>query len=228
MSSEEIEEEYQGEYASPPCFMRDVDPAYLGLPSRAERARANVMRWRKAERGRLIAERLAVQASIRSLRATQISRRLDQVIGDPTGLIVSGYWPFRGEADLRRWFETIWVRGGRVALPVVVAKGAPLVFRIWRQGDRLERSVWNILVPAGGEQVLPDIVLAPLVGYARTGYRLGYGGGFFDRTLAAMPTRRLVIGTGYKQAELFTIYPQPHDIPMDVVVTEDEIITPAW
>jgi 5,10-methenyltetrahydrofolate synthetase len=106
----------------------------------------------------------------------------------------------------------------------VVEKGRPLVFRVWRQGDKLERGVWNIPVPAEGEPVFPDIVIAPLVGFDPSNYRLGYGGGFFDRTLAAMPKKPLVIGVGYMSSALPTIYPQPHDIPMDAIVTEKGIV----
>src|SRR5690606_20774905 len=135
------------------------------------------------------------------------------------GRMVGLYWPFRGEPDMRPWMQAINERGGRTALPIVVEKGAPLVFRAYRQGDRLERGVWNIPIPAGGDEALPDIVISPVVGFARN-YRLGYGGGFYDRTLAAMPKKPLVVGIGYAMQEIATIFPQPHDIPMDMIVTE--------
>ncbi|TSE12489.1 5-formyltetrahydrofolate cyclo-ligase, partial [Mesorhizobium intechi] len=77
-----------------------------------------------------------------------------------------------------------------------------------------------IPIPAEGDPVLPDIVVAPIVGIDPANYRLGYGGGFFDRTLAAMPSKPLVIGVGYELQRVATIYPQPHDIPMDRIVTE--------
>jgi 5,10-methenyltetrahydrofolate synthetase len=134
--------------------------------------------------------------------------------------VVSAYWPFRGEPDLRPWLEELRRRGARTALPVVVAKATPLVFRLWRQGDRLERGVWNIPVPADGEVVEPHVALAPVVGYDAACYRLGYGGGFFDRTLAQLPASTFAIGVGYAEAEIATIHPQPYDIPMRHVVTE--------
>ena len=81
-------------------------------------------------------------------------------------------------------------RGGTVALPVVVEKARPLIFRAYRPGDRLEKGVWNIPVPADGAAVTPDIVIAPLVGFDGGKFRLGYGGGFFDRTLAGSPQSR--------------------------------------
>ena len=88
----------------------------------------------------------------------------------------------------------------RIALPIVIEKAQPLIFRAYRPGDRLEKGVWNIPIPAEGEPVLPDIVISPMVGVDPRNYRLGYGGGFFDRTLAAMPRKPLVIGVGYEHA----------------------------
>lgn len=182
---------------------------------------ADVARWRKAERTRLIDLRMTLSAEERAGRSQRIAAGLDAAIGSPEGRIVSGYWPFRGEPDLRDWMDRVRRRGGRIALPVVVAKGQPLEFRCWSPGDKLERGVWNILVPAQGPAVLPDVVIAPVVGFDSARYRLGYGGGFFDCTLAAMQGKPLVIGIGYREAAIATIYPQPHDIPMDVIVTDE-------
>ena len=148
---------------------------------------------------------------------------LDAVLGDVSGLVVSCYWPIRGEPDLRQWIADMVKRGGTCALPVVVERGAPLEFHRWRPGERLRPGHWNIPVPADPVAVTPDIVIAPLVGFDAACYRLGYGGGFFDRTLAAMRERPRVIGVGYAATWLPTIYPQWHDVPMDVIVTENEI-----
>ena len=112
-------------------------------------------------------------------------------------------------------------------MPVVIAKNAPLVFRAWKSGDKLVSGAWNIPVPADGGEVIPDIVIAPVVGYDKNCYRLGYGGGFFDRTLAALSPRPIIIGVGYTQAAITSIHPLPHDIPMTVIVTEHGIIAPA-
>lgn len=179
-----------------------------------------VARWRKAERERLIAARLAIPAETRGQWSNAIATGLDAVIGDVSGKMISLYWPFRGEPDLRNWGIRVLERGGRLALPVVIQKGWPLEYRIWSPGDPLERGVWNILVPSRGPAVQPDVVIAPVVGFDDKHYRLGYGGGFFDRTLAIMPKKPLTIGVGYRQSRISTIYPQPHDIPMDVVVTD--------
>ncbi|MCQ0972073.1 5-formyltetrahydrofolate cyclo-ligase [Paracoccus sp. TK19116] len=112
--------------------------------------------------------------------------------------------------------------GVRVALPLVEVKQAPLVFRRWTPETRMVRGDWNIPVPPPDAPIVtPDVALAPLVGWDREGYRLGYGGGYFDRTLAALAPRPFLIGIGLQAAELTTIYPQPHDIRLNAVLTED-------
>lgn len=182
-----------------------------------------VAAWRKAERARLIEARLEISAEKRAEMASRIIEGLDAAIGDMKGRLVSLYWPFRGEPDLRGWMTSIIERGGAVALPVVVEKGHPLVFRAYKPGDKLEKGVWNIPIPAEGESVIPNVVISPIVGFDAKNYRLGYGGGFFDRTLAAMPTKALVIGIGYEIGRIATIHPQTHDIPMDRIITEKSI-----
>ena len=208
-------------YASPACWAHEVDETYvLGAPEPGD-ARA-VARWRRAERERLIAARRAVPAAERAEVAAGVARALDRLVDTGPGTVVSAYWPFRGELDLRGWLGAVVERGGTAALPVVVAKGQPLVFREWSPKARMERGVWNIPVPADGPEVTPDVVIAPLVGFDAGCYRLGYGGGFFDRTLAALPRSRLIVGVGLPEAEIPTIHPQPHDIPMDVILTGED------
>lgn len=182
-------------------------------------ATSDLKAWRKAERARLIEARLAISADMRAGHATAISSELDRRLGDLQGLVVAIYWPFRGEPDLRAWAASVIGRGGRLALPVVVEKAAPLVFRAWTPGDRLEKGVWNIPIPAEDRQVIPDVVIAPVVGFDGGNYRLGYGGGFYDRTLAALPRKPRVIGVGYAMQRLETIHPQSYDIAMDEIVT---------
>jgi 5-formyltetrahydrofolate cyclo-ligase len=183
--------------------------------------REEVIQWRKAERQRLIAERLAMNSDVRRRHADQIAASLDEVIGEVDRRVISAYWPFRGEPDLRGFIGRVWSRGGRCALPVVVGRGKPLVFRPWSPGESLAKGVWNIPVPSTIEEVVPDIVIAPVVGFDRDCYRLGYGGGFFDLTLATMTNSPLKVGVGYRQQALLTIHPQPNDVPMDMVITEE-------
>ncbi len=178
----------------------------------------DIARWRKAERERLIAARLALPAAARASMSAKIAEQIEAAVGDIAGRVVSFYWPFRGEPDLRPLVAAVAARGGTPALPVVVERARPLVFRAYRPGDKLEKGVWNIPIPAAAHPVVPDVVIAPLVGVDPGNYRLGYGGGFFDRTLASLANRPLVIGVGYDIQRIETIHPQPHDIPMDRVI----------
>lgn len=136
-----------------------------------------------------------------------------------SGRILSLYWPIRSEPDLRGLAGPLSALGLRLALPVVDQPGCPLIFRAWAPGDSMVRGHWNIPVPARDDRVQPDIALAPLVGWDADGFRLGYGGGYFDRTLARSP-RPLAIDVGPEAARLATIFPQPHDIRLDAIVTE--------
>lgn len=106
------------------------------------------------------------------------------------------------------------------ALPVVVAPRTPLLFREWHPGVELAKGPLDIPYPANSSAVTPSGVLLPMNGWDRQGYRLGYGGGFFDRTLASLKERPLVIGVTYEMARMQTIHPQPWDVPLDYVVTE--------
>ena len=205
------------QHASLPGIPGQPGPATAGAADAM--AWPEVARWRKAERERLIAARLAIPADARAAMSTTIAAQLDAIVGDVSNRTISLYWPFRGEPDLRPWMASLVARGGIPALPVVIEKARPLVFRPYRPGDRLEKGVWNIPIPAEGDPVIPDIVIAPLVGVDPRNYRLGYGGGFFDRTLASLPKKPLVIGVGYGMQRIPTIHPQPHDIPMDRIVT---------
>src|ERR1051325_1385760 len=105
--------------------------------------RAELMQWRKAERQRLIAERLAIPGDTRRRYSDQIAASLDAAIGEMQGRIIGAYWPFRGEPDLRSFMERVSNRGGRCALPVVIERGKPLVFRPWGAREPLTKGVWN-------------------------------------------------------------------------------------
>ncbi len=211
------------EGASPPCYAEEADPAYMGL---AGDAAENVQRWRKAERKRLIAARLALPSQERRERNGRILRHMLHHLRDEAGplrdRIVSFYWPFKGEPDLRPLMDEVIRDGGQPALPVVIALGQPLVFRAWRPGEPLGRGIWNIPIPSEeARQVVPDIVIAPVIGFDPGCYRLGFGGGFYDRTLASLPARPRTVGVGFSAAAIATIYPQWHDIALDAVITED-------
>jgi len=130
------------------------------------------------------------------------------------------YWPVRGEIDLRDLAAEHVKNGGRVGLPVVVTESAPVEFWSWRPEMPMSRGVWNIPIPAERELLEPEALIVPLVGFDPQRYRLGYGGGYYDRTIAASRRRPFCVGLGYEAARLATIFPQTHDIPMDLIITD--------
>ena|SRR5579863_6006319 len=202
---------------APPCCLHELDPKGAIRPDR--RQERDVTRWRKAERERLIGARLELSADYRGAQTSAIGRDLHQLVPAAPGTVVSVYWPIKAEPDLRPWMHAMAERGVQVALPVAVALGQPLRFRKWRPSARMARGLWKIPYPADGAEVVPTVVIAPVVGFDKECFRLGYGGGFFDRTLVGFDTARVVIGVGYAGALIPTIFPQPHDIPMDWIVT---------
>jgi 5,10-methenyltetrahydrofolate synthetase len=179
----------------------------------------DVAHWRKAERERQLSARMAMPADVREVQTLAIAKSLERLVRATPDTIISVYWPIKAEPDLRPWMHSSWEGGARMALPVATALGQALTFREWRPGTEMSRGLWKIPFPADGAEVVPTVVLAPLVGFDADCFRLGYGGGFFDRTLAGLAPRPLAIGVGYSAGCMRTIYPQPHDIPMDWIVT---------
>jgi len=178
-----------------------------------------VKSWRRSERERLISERMAMPPEMRRRAGEQIAQALAPLLSDTRGAI-GVYWPFRAEFDPRPLIHWAVSTGRTIALPVVIDKRGPLEYRAWRPGEALIDGIWNIPIPEKRDVVIPSAVLAPLVGFDLACYRLGYGGGYFDRTLASLARRPFAIGVGFELAQLATIHPQDFDIPMDVVVTE--------
>lgn len=202
----------------------EVDPRYFDPYAVDPEQTRDVARWRTAERTRLREERKALTSVQRKSIAQDLMTGISTLLlrhVDKNSTIVAFYWPIKDEPDLRPLMTELHASGIRIALPLVEIKAAPLVFRMWTPETRMERGHWNIPVPPQDAQaVVPDVVLAPLMGWDADAYRLGYGGGYFDRTLAALSSRPFSIGIGLASAQLPTIYPQPHDIPLDVIQTE--------
>lgn len=206
--------------SSSPCLMHEFAAELLPRPGGTTLEWSAVQSFRKARRAELLARRDALTMHDRRCYAESLTAHL-RVTLDLTAYRVLGfYWPIRGEMDLRPLAHRHFEGGGIVALPVVVAKNAPVEFWQWEPGAELRRGFWNIPVPAERRPVTPDALLVPLVGYDAMGYRLGYGGGYYDRTLASANPRPFCIGVGYDDTSLETIHPQPHDIAMHVIVTE--------
>jgi len=176
--------------------------------------------WRKAERTRLIAARVALdQATLERYRHA-IDAHLERSFPGLASATLAFCWPIKGEYDARHLIRTLRARGALTALPVVVAPKQPLIFREWHPGVEMATGPLDIPYPANSPPAVPDAVLLPMNGWDAAGYRLGYGGGFFDRTLVNFSKRPAVIGVSYEMAKLETIHPQSWDVPVDWVVTE--------
>lgn len=176
--------------------------------------------WRKAQREALVSRRTAAAAAERRAWNERITELLLAGFDMPDGAVIGLCWPYKGEFDARHAVRHWREQGAIAALPEVVASKAPLQFRKWWPGAPMRAGVYDIPVPDGTEILTPDVALVPMNGFDGCGYRLGYGGGFFDRTLAACGRRMIAVGVSYEILRLATIHPQPHDVPMDFVVTE--------
>lgn len=214
-----------GGFSSPPCLAGEVAPDYFDPLAVDPQQARDVARWRVAERNRLLNERKAMRSQNKQYVAKALTTHLTELLAEQrstaTVKIVSLFWPIKDEPDLRLLMHDLHGQGWQIALPVVVRKAGPLVFREWCPTTRMTRGRWNIPVPSASEPELhPQIVIAPLVGWDAEGYRLGYGGGYFDRTLGATLPKPLSIGVGFSSAHVSTIFPQPHDIPLDAIITE--------
>jgi 5-formyltetrahydrofolate cyclo-ligase len=179
-----------------------------------------VKAWRRVERDRLIAAREGLDAATLELLRQRIDAHLWRSFPGLAAATLAFCWPIRREYDARRLAQRLRECGAVTALPVVVAPRQPLVFREWHPGVTLASGPLGIPYPVGSDLVVPTVVLVPMNGWDEAGYRLGYGGGFFDRTLASLTKKPVVIGVSYELARMTTIRPQSWDIPMDWVVTE--------
>jgi len=180
----------------------------------------DVATWRKHERERLIAARLHLSPAVRAAAEAAIVRALISHLGRSNPGVVGCYWPHQGEPDLHGAMLRIIDLGGQVALPAPVRPRRPMEFHYWGPQSKMVPGVGGILQPAFGRPLRPDMLIVPMVGFDARGYRLGYGGGYYDRTLAALSPRPPTIGVGLELGRLRTVHPEPHDVPLDAIVTE--------
>ncbi|MFT4174655.1 MAG: 5-formyltetrahydrofolate cyclo-ligase [Rhodocyclaceae bacterium] len=177
---------------------------------------------RRPLRERLIAEREALDPVARRRLTAAIASHVDRLLWTLQPSTLGFCWPFRGEPDLRELL-TRWAAGTsnrQLALPVVTAADQPLLFRHWAPGAPLVPDRYGIPHPASGASVRPDVLLVPVNGFDSRGYRIGYGGGYFDRTLAALQPAPVTVGVGFELARLAKVAEAAHDRPLDWVVTE--------
>lgn len=148
----------------------------------------------------------------------------------PAGTIVAGYFPIRSEIDPRPLMRRLSASGAQLALPVVMGDGESLVFRLWREGEALERASFGLSVPpASAPMVEPDVLLVPLAAFDGLGHRIGYGKGHYDRALARLDAdrRRLAIGLAFSIQRVDEVPAEPHDRPLDLILTEAGAIRPT-
>ena len=180
----------------------------------------DVVAWRRQTRTRLIDERGRIPAEQHHRASLAIESFLDDILAPLQPQILSAYWPYKGEVDLRPLMARLQATGWTTALPHVVGPRQALEFHKWAVGDDMDAGVYGIPVPRVRVLVRPDIIVMPLVAFDADNYRLGYGAGYFDITLVRLNPRPRSIGVGFELARLDTIYPLPTDIPLDLVITE--------
>lgn len=177
---------------------------------------------RKSLRDACIAAREAAPPARRAAWTRRIEALLADLLEELSPDCLGFCWPHRGEPDLRAWIgRWLAARPGRSAtIPVVTEKATPMRFRLWAPGDPMAHDRHGIPIPARGAEAQPQVLLIPVNAFDDKGYRLGYGGGYFDRTLEALAQAPIKVGIGFELARVDTTHPQPHDHPMDWIVTE--------
>lgn len=185
------------------------------------RSSAVVLKERKAEARRVVLARR--KGADPAANGAALVGHVLALCPPPPGALVAGYWPMGDEVDIRPLLAALAERGHPLALPVTPPRGQPLLFRRWQPGDALRPGPLGTSYPAGGEEVRPDWLLVPLVAFDRAGRRLGYGGGYYDRTLAALPGA-VAVGCAHSVQEMPEVPAGPDDVRLPWVATEDGVI----
>lgn len=206
--------------ASDPCQADCIgERPFAGDPA----SPVDVAAWRRGELQRLRSERADLTPAMVAQVSERVSAHLADILSplDASRLIIGASWPISGEPDLLPFLATLRPRGAVLSLSVCAHPPEAMRFRRWTPGAVMERGLWNLPVPppSAGE-VTPTLLIAPLLGWDGDGHRLGFGSGYFDRTLSCLAPRPFAIGIGLHAARLATIHPQPHDRRFDLIVTE--------
>lgn len=178
-------------------------------------------------RRKLVAARLVMTDRLE--RAVELQKTLRVWLVGRKEKSIGAYWPIKGEFDplpaLYRWTEGApedVVR--RIGLPVADRQTGSLRFHVWYPGCEMEHDAYDIPKPKGTEEFAPQILVVPCLGFGPGGVRLGYGGGFFDRTLASVQPRPVTVGVSFTHGFLPLLRPGPHDLPLDAMLTEDGVM----
>ncbi|WP_404425954.1 5-formyltetrahydrofolate cyclo-ligase [Thalassospira australica] len=181
---------------------------------------AAISDWRKNVRKELLAWRGSIDPATHGQWSVSVCNGMMAILAERPKATVGFYWPIQNEIDLRPVIVDHIARGGKAALPVVPTKAQPMIFHDWTPQAEMVPGFARIPEPVGTKAVPIHVMIAPLVGFDGRGYRLGYGGGFFDRTLASLAVRPLVVGVGFEATRLDDIFPHEYDIPVDIILTE--------
>ena len=176
--------------------------------------------WRKEKRAELIKRRASVTEEEYQGWNAAITRLLKNGFPSLQNSVVGFCWPHRREYDPRPLMAFMHECGATVALPEVLNKHTPLCFRKWWPGAPMKIGAYDIPVPDATDLVAVRALIIPMIGFDELGFRLGYGSGYFDRTLAAITPPPLAIGAAFEILRVDSMHPQPHDVPMDFIVTE--------
>jgi len=169
--------------------------------------------------------RAALNADERQAASRAACEHFFQSMTFESGEIVAAYWPIRDEMDCQPILIRLMDAGQPVCLPVVMGDNEPLQLRLWEEGAPLYPAGFGTLAPEElAPKVVPDVIMVPLLGFDGTGTRLGYGGGYYDRTLASLSKRPRLIGLAFAAQEVDFIPRGDHDIPLDSVVTENGVV----
>ena len=186
----------------------------------------DILKLKVEFRREALARRDALPAAARQAAAEAIAAS-DFPLAIGPGTIVSGFMPLGGEINPLPLMKKLAAQGARLALPVVAGRGQPLVMRSWAWGEPLNAGVWGIREPKPeAPEVEPDILLVPLLAFDRAGYRLGYGGGYYDRTIGRLRANKPVtaVGVAFAAQEVPQVPISPRDARLDLVLTERETI----
>jgi 5-formyltetrahydrofolate cyclo-ligase len=178
-------------------------------------------------RAAALARRDALSLQERASAARAIATRMPPLEIMPSA-IVAGYAPIRSEIDPAQLMQSFAARGAALAMPAISARNAALAFRAWKKGEALAPGVFGIPEPsATAAEVVPDILLVPLAAFDRAGHRIGYGAGYYDRTLAQLRERKIVtaIGLAFAVQEIPQVPALAHDVRLDYVLTETELLS---
>jgi len=172
-------------------------------------------------------QRMQISPGVRKNSADQACDLFFRHVPAPDGAIVAGYWPIRAELDDLPILKELLRRHHLCALPHVAGGGMPLAFRAWTETTPMSAGKYSIMEPAVDRVLVPDIILVPMAAFDKTGHRLGYGAGFYDRTIARLRASRRVLAVGLAyEAQACAGFPvEEGDVRMDMIVTDRNVYT---